>query len=79
MMESLEGRIFVEWKSYEHRQPIEKIKNLGNEIKELGSRHKCSKVKAYGEKLVFAAESFNIEDILNLLKKFPDLIKNPTI
>jgi two-component system sensor histidine kinase EvgS len=76
MMESLEGRILIDWKNYEHRQPIGKIKNLGKEIRELGDRHDCSLVRLYGEKLFSAAESYNIEDILSLLKKFPDLIRN---
>ena len=76
LIDALEGRISIEWRQYKNRQPIEKIKNLGKEIRELGDRHNCNPAKLYGDKLVLATESYSIEDILNLLKKFPDLIKN---
>jgi PAS domain S-box-containing protein len=76
MMSELEGRLTEEWKCYENRQPIGKVKKFGKEIMELGSLNNCEQVKQYGERLVFATESFNIADILTLLKRFPELISH---
>jgi hypothetical protein len=48
--------------------------NFGNQLIMLGNDHNAKVIKEYGEELVNSAESFNIEAIINLIRKFPGLI-----
>jgi signal transduction histidine kinase/PleD family two-component response regulator len=62
------------WQTFHTRQPIDEIMNFGNQLIMLGNDHNAKVIKEYGEELVNSAESFNIEAIINLIRKFPGLI-----
>lgn len=73
LLSSLEGEFYKKWEMFSLRQPIAEIKEFGNSLKILGIEHKSKLVTQYGEELVNAARSFNIETILKLLKSYSDL------
>ncbi|MBK7710072.1 MAG: PAS domain S-box protein [Bacteroidales bacterium] len=73
LISSLEGEFYIKWKMFELRQPIREIKEFGNNLVQLGNQYKCSLITRYGEDLISAANSFNIDGILKLLNKYTDL------
>jgi hypothetical protein len=65
--------------TFQNRQPIDEIMDFGSQLKKLGNDHNAVVIKEYGEELVSATESFNIEAIMNLIRKYPgfvDLLKD---
>ncbi len=64
------------WKSFAVRQPINEVREFGRKLKQLGTDQNASMVSEYGESLIGAADSFNIEAMLKLLKIFPDIISD---
>jgi PAS domain S-box-containing protein len=72
----LETDLSTIWQGFSVRQPINEIRNFGNRLIELGFRHKAKAVSAYGEELKATTENFNIEGILKLLHKFPELVSS---
>jgi hypothetical protein len=61
------------WMKFEIRQPIDEIHDFGEQIAALGKKHHSPTIEEYGNELCYAADSFNIESILSLVKKYPDL------
>ncbi len=85
LIHSLDTHFNDTWMKFEIRQPIGEVRDFGNQLVELGKNHNAEIIILYGEDLVTAADSFNIEAILNLIGKFTgiverlkDLNKNPT-
>ncbi len=75
LIHSLDNRFKEIWMTFGIRQPIDEISDFGNQLERLGKDHNSSIVIKYGEELVCAADSFNIEAILNLIRKFPEIIE----
>jgi len=75
LINSLDTRYKDIWMTFGIRQPIDEILDFGNKLIRLGKDHNSSIVIRYGEELVSAADSFNIEAILNLVRKFPGIIE----
>jgi len=75
LIHSLDNRFKEIWMTFGIRQPIDEISDFGNQLERLGKNHNSSIVIKYGEELVCAADSFNIEAILNLIRKFPEIIE----
>jgi CheY-like chemotaxis protein len=71
---SLDGSSLEKRKSFELRQPIGDIREFGNSLIQLGNDHNCSLVSDYGSQLVDAANNFNIEGILRLLKRYSEIV-----
>jgi len=76
LIRSLESEFTKTWKSFELRQPISEIKKFGEELVKLGTDHNSALIIKYGKELQTAAESFNIEAILMLLKQYSAHIEN---
>ena len=66
----LENELKADWIELTRRQPLAKVKEFGRKIENLGNIHSAYILQDYGNEFVRAAESFNVESILNLLKKF---------
>ena len=75
MMASLHGTFYKTWESFNTRQPIGEVKAFGKGLAELGNKHTCTTIKHYGEELVTAANSFNIEGILRLIRQFSNMVE----
>ncbi len=58
------------------RQPIGEVRDFGNQLVKLGKNHNAAIITGYGEELVSAADSFNIEAILNLIRKYPGIVES---
>jgi CheY-like chemotaxis protein len=79
LLELLEGSLAENYRAFSVRQPIGEIQLFGKKLQEAGEIHNCSLISKYGSDLVSAAESFDIETILNLLKLYNQnlrLLKN---
>jgi PAS domain S-box-containing protein len=76
LIRSLESEFTETWKCFEIRQPISEIKKFGEELVKLGTDHNSALIIKYGKELQTAAESFNIEAILMLLKQYSAHIEN---
>jgi len=70
----LTGEIESEWKLLEKRQPIRNVRSFGEKIVNVAHNHNCRPLERYGHEIVMAADSFNIETILSLLKHYPILV-----
>lgn len=75
LIHNLETRFYVIWKAFATRQPIGEIKEFGNKLTELGKNNNALIVTMYGEELMRAAESFNIESMLKLIREYPNIIE----
>ncbi|MFN8239352.1 MAG: PAS domain S-box protein [Bacteroidales bacterium] len=74
LIEALEGPYMEIVRSFEIRQPIGEVKSFGISLHELGINHDCTLISRYGKELEKAAESFNIEKILKLLRKYGEIV-----
>jgi len=70
LIKSLESDLKETWMSFEIRQPIGEIKKFGEDLIRLGTEHNSSLIIQYGKELRGAADSFDIEAILMLLKRY---------
>jgi signal transduction histidine kinase len=72
---SLNTNIKDIWMTFGTRQPIGEVRDFGNQLVVLGRKHNAAIIAGYGDELVTAAESFNIEAILNLIRKYPRIVE----
>ena len=75
LITSLEGSFKEGWLAFENRQPLGEVRKFGKSLIDLGNTHNSFIVRTYGKELVSAAESFNVEALLSLLKKFNDIVE----
>jgi CheY-like chemotaxis protein len=62
--------------TFEIIQPIDKIRAFGNELVILGINHNSVAITNYGEELVRSADSFNIEEIMKLIRKYKSMVES---
>lgn len=74
LIDSLETGFYTTWKTFAVRQPIGEIRDFGKNLMQLGMDHNSAIITCYGKDLTGAADSFNIEAILNLIKKYPGIV-----
>jgi two-component system sensor histidine kinase EvgS len=75
LIHSLDTQIKDVWMTFGIRQPIGEVRDFGNQLVQLGNSHTATIITGYGEELVTAADSFNIEAILNLIRKYPGIVE----
>jgi len=75
LVHSLETSFTGTLKELETRQPIEEVKGFGKKLEKLGKAHHAETIIQYGSELVNAAESFDIESILKLIKGYQSILK----
>jgi hypothetical protein len=75
LISDLEGSYLETKKTFEVRQPVGEVKRFGQSLVELGFNHKCRLISDYGQKLVEAANNFDIEGMLSLIKKYSENIE----
>jgi signal transduction histidine kinase/CheY-like chemotaxis protein len=63
-------------KTFEIIQPIDKVRDFGNQLVSLGKDHNSWIISGYGEELVCATDNFNIEAIIKLIGKYSGIVKN---
>jgi len=76
LVHSLDTRLKDVWITFGIRQPIGDVRNFGNQLVIEGKNHNAEIITGYGEELVSAADSFNIEAILNLIRKYPAIVES---
>ena len=74
LIHALDTRFKEVWKSFGIRQPIGKVREFGDQLAKLGRKHNAGIISSYGDELVTAADSFHIEDILNLISRYPGIV-----
>jgi signal transduction histidine kinase/PleD family two-component response regulator len=74
LIHCLDTNIKDVWMTFQNRQPIDEILDFGIQLKKLGNDHSSVIIKEYGEELVSATDSFNIEAIINLIRKYPGFV-----
>ncbi len=75
LIHSLDTRFKDVWMTFGIRQPIDEVLDFGNQLVRLGKDHNAAIITRYGEEMIIAADNFNIEAILNLLRKYPGFIE----
>ena len=75
LIHSLDTQFKDVWMTFGIMQPIDEVRDFGNQLVMLGKNHNASIITGYGEELVIAADSFNIEAILNLIRKYSRIIE----
>jgi hypothetical protein len=75
LIHSLDTQFNDVWITFGVRQPINEVLNFGKQLESLGKNHNAAIISRYGEELTIAANCFNIESVLNLIKKYPGIIE----
>ena len=75
IIEILETELKDKWETFSKKQPMNDVKEFGKKIIALGENNSAKIITDYGKNLVNATEAFDINTILHLLKKYPELIK----
>lgn len=75
LLQALETGFMGRYAAFTKRQPIAGIRDFGTDLKNLGAKHNAITVIQYGEDMENAADNFNIEKILALITRFPELLK----
>lgn len=76
LIHSLDTQFKDVWMTFGVRQPIGEIRDFGNQLARLGKNHNAAIITGYGEELAGAADSFNIEAILNLIRKYHGIVES---
>jgi len=76
LISALEIKFMNKWKTFETRQPIGEVREFGKNLTLLGIEHNSDNVRSYGEDLLIAANSFNIEVILRLIRQYKGLVED---
>ncbi len=74
LIQTLETRFVKKCEAFTSRQPIAEIKEFGDGLIHLGRAHNAKNLISFGEEMLHAANDFNIERILVLINKFPELL-----
>jgi signal transduction histidine kinase/ligand-binding sensor domain-containing protein/DNA-binding LytR/AlgR family response regulator len=74
LIQLLESSFMDTWKKFLVRQPINEIREFGKNLILLGTEHKATFITKYGGELVSSADSFNIEAMLKLIRRYPGII-----
>jgi len=75
LIDKLEKEVKNKWDAFARKQPINEVREFGEILMALGEKHHSVMVKDYGNELLRAANTFNIGEILNLLKRYPKIIE----
>jgi two-component system sensor histidine kinase EvgS len=75
LIHSLDTQFKDVWMTFGIRQPIGEVRDFGNQLVKLGKDHNAVMITEYGKDLISAADTFNIEAILNLVRKYPGIIE----
>jgi PAS domain S-box-containing protein len=75
LIHSLNTRFKDIWMTFGSRQPIGEVRDFGSQLVTLGKNHNAEIITGYGDELVIAADSFNIEAILNLIRKYTRIVE----
>ena len=75
LIHSLDTQFKDAWMTFGIRQPIDEIIEFGRQLEKLGKNHNATIITKYGDELIIAADNFNIEAILNLLRQYPGFIE----
>jgi two-component system sensor histidine kinase EvgS len=75
LIHSLDTQFKDVWMTFGVRQPINEVLNFGKQLESLGKNHNAEIISKYGEELARAASCFNIESVLNLIRKYPGIIE----
>jgi hypothetical protein len=76
LIHSLDTQFKDIWMTFGIRQPIGEVRDFGNQLVRLGRNHNAAIITGYGEELAGATDSFNIEAILNLIRKYPGIVES---
>ena len=74
LIHSLDTQMKDVYMTFTNRQPIDEVIDFGNQLVKLGKVHNASILTGFGDDLVIAAETFNIESILNLIRNYPGIV-----
>ncbi len=78
IIDKLNNELMETWNSFSTHQPKELVKEFGNSIKDLGDKFNITMFTKYGNDLVVAINSFNIEALIKLINHYPKLIEKFT-
>lgn len=74
LIHSLDTNFKDAYMTLSNRQPIDDVIDFGNQLVKMGKIHNAPVITGLGEDLVIATETFNIESILNLIRKYPVIV-----
>jgi PAS domain S-box-containing protein len=72
----LDTSLYATWKTFAVTQPIGGIRDFGRNLVQLGADHNSSIIKDYGRELIIAADSYNIDAMLKLIRKYSGIIES---
>jgi hypothetical protein len=78
IIDKLNNELMETWNNFSTHQPKDLVKEFGNRIKDLGDKFNITMFTKYGNDLVAAINSFNIEALLKLIHHYPKLIEKFT-
>jgi two-component system sensor histidine kinase EvgS len=76
LIHSLDTQFKDVWMTFGVRQPIGEVRDFGNQLVKLGKNHNAAIITRYGEEIAGAAGNFNIEAILNLIRKYHGIVES---
>ena len=74
LVQALETGFTEKCAAFANRQPLAEIKEFGDGLITLGNTHNAKSIIRFGEEMMHAANNFDIERILVLINKFPELV-----
>jgi CheY-like chemotaxis protein len=76
LIHCLETTFNERWKTFAVTQPLNEIHEFATDLYNLGSEHNSHIVVSYGQELIDAADTFNIDTLLKLILKYKSIIEN---
>jgi PAS domain S-box-containing protein len=76
LIRALEGEFYTKCMSFELRQPIGEVRDFGKNLADLGKQHNCHFIASYGKELESAADNFNIDVMLKLIRNYTDKVES---
>jgi signal transduction histidine kinase len=78
LLSSLEGSFLETCRRFEKIQPIHEVREFGQNLVELGTRHQAGFVTEYGKTLIYMAENLDIDGMLVQIRKYKTLVDTLT-
>lgn len=76
VLKELEGPVMKKWKTLEDQQAIDEVEEFSGLINNIGEKFSIELLIRYANDLASAINNFDIDEMLNSIKTYPELVNN---
>ena len=74
LLKAIDSDFMGRWKELEKLMSMKTVRKFAGELEALGSKYTVTRVSDYGRALLLYADSYDVENVAIMIKKFPHMI-----